>query len=222
MDSTSAAAETGIVNCGTCATPCARFGKNRNGSQRFRCAKCGKTTSAASTRMFGAMMVNEDRAMLAIQLLVEGNSIRSSERITGIDRNTIMKLLVLAGERCERLMSERIQNVKVEHLELDEVWAYVGCHQKFVDQERDDAYFRGDQYKFIALEEKTKMVIAWHLGKRNGAETETFIAKVRHATSADQMFDVSTDAFQPYETAIDGGLFERANHTQIVKLFSHQ
>jgi len=153
--------------------------------------------------------------------LVEGNSIRSTERITGIDRNTIMRLLVLAGERCDRLMKDRIQNVKVEHLELDEVWAYVGCHQKFVDPEREDARLRGDQYTFIALEERTKMVMAWHLGKRDGANTREFIAKVRHATSADHMFDVSTDAFAPYETAIDGGLFERANHAQIVKLFSH-
>jgi IS1 family transposase len=167
------------------------------------------------------MTVAEDKALLAIQLLVEGNSIRSTERICGIDRNTIMRLLVLAGERCEKLMSDRVRNLRVEHLELDEAWAYVGCHQKFVDHERDDAYTRGDQYVFIGMESKTKLVMAWHLGKRNGAETETFITKIRHATAADQLFDVSTDAFQPYETAIDGILFERANHAQIVKLFSH-
>ncbi len=65
------------------------------------------------------------------------------------------------------------------------------------------------------------MVIAWHLGKRNLADTREFIDKIRNATAADQLFDVSTDAFSPYETAIGGGLFERANHTQIVKLFSH-
>lgn len=80
--------------------------------------------------------------------------------------------------------------------------------------------FWGDQYTFIALEERTKMVMAWHLGKRDRRTTEAFIAKVRRATAAEPMFDVSTDAFVPYEAAIDGGLFERANHAQIVKLFS--
>jgi IS1 family transposase len=110
--------------------------------------------------------------------------------------------------------------VKVEHLELDEVWTYVGCHQKYVDHEQEDSHLRGDQYTFIALEERTKMVMAWHLGKRDGENTRQFITKVRHATPADPLFDVSTDAFQPYETAIDGILFERANHAQIVKLFS--
>jgi len=94
------------------------------------------------------------------------------------------------------------------------------CRKTLVDHDRDDAHLRGDQYTFIALEERTKMVMAWHLGKRDGANTREFIAKVRRATSADNLFDVSTDAFQPYETAIDGVLFERANHAQIVKMFS--
>lgn len=78
------------------------------------------------------MTVDEDKALLALQLLLEGNSIRSTERIVGIDRNTIMALLVVAGEKCARLMNDRVQNIPVEHLELDEVWSYVGCHQKRV------------------------------------------------------------------------------------------
>jgi IS1 family transposase len=167
------------------------------------------------------MTVDEDKALLAVQLLVEGNSIRSTERITGIDRNTIMKLVVVAGERCERLMSERIHNVVVEHLELDEVWSYVGCHQRFVKPDAERPALVGDQYVFIALEERTKMVMAWHLGKRDMKNTDAFIAKVRHATSADQLFDVSTDAFPAYERAIERGLYDRANHAEIVKLFSH-
>jgi len=204
----------------SCGAACGRFGRHRNGLQRFRCATCKRTYTEAHERLFGSMTVDEDKALLAIQLLVEGNSLRSSERITGIDRNTIMRLLVLAGERCERLMNERVQNVRVEHLELDEAWAYVGCHQRRVrfDAERPDLI--GDQYTFIALEERTKMVMAWHLGKRNRFNTDQFVAKIRHATAA-QLFDVSTDAFAPYEGAIDAGLFDRANHSQIVKLFSH-
>jgi transposase-like protein/IS1 family transposase len=209
------------VMCGGCGAACQKFGKNRNGSQRFRCGGCGRTSTAERDRLFGSMTVDESKALLALQLLVEGNSIRSTERITGIDRNTIMRLLVVAGEKCERLMSEKIQNVHVEHLELDEVWAYVGCHQKRVRPDMDEPYLKGDQYTFIALESGTKMVMAWHLGKRDGINTEQFVEKIRHATSGDRLFDVSTDAFAPYEKAIDRGLFDRANHAQIVKLFSH-
>src|SRR5207237_2655884 len=212
---------TRLPGCHSCGGPSVRYGKQRNGLRRFRCSACGKTRTEAHRRLFGAMTVDEQKGLLALLLLVEGNSIRSTERICGIDRNTIMRLLVLAGERCERLMTARITNVPVAHLELDEVWSYVGCHQRFVNYDDEQSHLRGDQYTFIALEERTKMVMAWHLGKRNLENTEQFIAKVRHATSADRLFDVSTDAFAPYERAIDGGLFDRANHSQIVKLFSH-
>ena len=64
-------------------------------------------------------------------------------------------------------------------------------------------------------------VVAWHLGKRDRVNTEDFISKVRWATSADRWFDVSTDAFAPYENAIDAGLHDRATDSQVVKLFSH-
>src|SRR5438477_8959153 len=77
----------------------------------------------------------------------------------------------------------------------------------------------GDAYTFIALERTSKLVVAWHLGKRDRVNTEDFVSKIRWAT-APGWFDVSTDAFLPYENAIDAGLYDRANHAQIVKLFS--
>ena len=63
-------------------------------------------------------------------------------------------------------------------------------------------------------------MIAWHLGRRDRVNTEDFVSKIRWATAPGR-FDVSTDAFQPYETAIDAGLYDRANHAQIVKIFSN-
>ena len=72
---------------------------------------------------------------------------------------------------------------------------------------------------FIALECTSKLVVAWHLGKRDRVNTEDFISKIRWAT-APGWWDLSTDAFQPYDSAIDAGLYNRANHAEIVKLFS--
>lgn len=123
---------------------------------------------------------------------MRGNSIRSTERITGIDRTTIMRLLV-PGEKCERLMSARIQNVRAEHLELDEGWSYIGCRQKRVQPEMDEPYLKGDQYTFSALESSTKLVMVWELGKRDAHRIE----KIRQAVSVDHRFDVSTDGFEP-------------------------
>src|SRR6266581_6954850 len=92
--------------CTDCGLSCRLFGKHRNGLQRFRCQQCRKTFTESHARFFGSMTVSKDKALLALQLLVEGNSLRSTERITGIDRNTIMRLLVVAGERCDALLTK--------------------------------------------------------------------------------------------------------------------
>jgi hypothetical protein len=47
----------------------------------------------------------------------------SVERATGVHHGTILKLLVLAGERCEKIMGRYVRNVKVRDVDMDEVWA---------------------------------------------------------------------------------------------------
>lgn len=75
--------------------------------------------------------------LLAIQLLMEGNSIRSTTRVTGLDLNTITKALRRAGEKCERVMAEKIRNVKVRDGEAAEVWSFIGKKEKRIRPEDD-------------------------------------------------------------------------------------
>ena len=91
------------MTCEKCETDCQRFGKHRNGLRRFRCPLCKKTYTEAHKPALAGSYIPQDRIVLALRLLIEGNSIRSTERITNLDRNTIMKILTLAGEKCEKL-----------------------------------------------------------------------------------------------------------------------
>ena len=78
------------------------------------------------------MIVPEDKALLAIQLLIEGTSVRTVERITQLHRDTILRLLVLAGERCIALMDAQMRNLRCEHIQSDEIWTFVGKKQRHV------------------------------------------------------------------------------------------
>jgi transposase-like protein len=129
------------VTCGDCASLCHRFGKHRNGLQRFRCPQCKRTFTEAHRLTLGEMYVSEEKALLALQMLIEGNSIRSTQRITGIDQNTIMKMLAPAGERCEKLMGKLIVNIPVKDVECDEIWAFVQKKEahKGPEQAHDDS-----------------------------------------------------------------------------------
>ena len=207
------------MTCHNCRIECNHFGKHRNGLQRFRCAQCQKTFTEPHERPLEAMYTPLERAVQVLQLLVEGCSVRSVERITGMHRDTVLRVLAVAGERCERLMTERVRNVRVRDVQCDEIWGFVQKKEahKRPEEAKDETI--GDAYCFVALERHTKLVLAWHLGRRDRIACEDFISKLRWATS-DHWFQVTTDGFQPYIGAIDAGLSDRVDYAQLVKVYA--
>ena len=208
------------MNCPQCETRCKRFGKHRNGLQRFRCKHCQKTYTEEHERPLGAMTVPVEKAVLALQLLIEGTSVRSTERVTGLHRDTILRLLVLAGERCEKLLGRKIRNVPVKDVQCDEIWGYIFKKEghKTADEVATDNTI-GDAYTFVAIERYTKLVLNFALGRRDQATTDVFIEGLRGATAA-QPFQLTTDGFGPYIPAIDATLDDRANYGMLVKQYN--
>jgi transposase-like protein/IS1 family transposase len=206
------------MTCESCKVSCQRFGKHRNGLRRFRCPQCKKTYTEAHQLTLGEMYLSHEKAQLVIQLLIEGNSIRSTQRITGVDQNTIMKILVLAGEKCEKLMGRLIVNVPVKDVECDEIWGFVQKKEghKAPEEAHDESI--GDAYCFVAIERSTKLVSNFALGRRSKATTDIFIEGLRHATSS-QNFRITTDGFAPYVKAISDTLADRVDFAQLIKVY---
>lgn len=152
---------------------------------------------------------------MVLRLLLEGNSVSSAERLTDVHHTTILKLLVLAGEKCERIMAAKIRNVEVRDVECDELWAFIGKKQKRVRPEDDQNL--GDAYTFVAIERNTKLVLNIALGKRDQATTDIFIEGLRHATRGN--FQVTTDGFSPYKSAISNTLEDRVEFAQLIKVY---
>lgn len=156
--------------------------------QRFKCQQCGKRFQEAQRKPFGAdSRLPRETVTRILHCLVEGNSVRGTARLCDVEKRTVMNVLTLAGETCERLFIEKVRNVQVKDLELDEVWTFVGCKQKRLTPERVEKGMHGDAYTFIGLERTSKLVVAWHLGKRDRVNTEDFISKIRWATAPGRM-----------------------------------
>jgi transposase-like protein/IS1 family transposase len=204
------------MTCEVCNVNCQRFGKHRNGLSRFRCPNCKKTYTEAHSRVLDSMYIPQDRAVLALKLLLEGNSLRSTERITDLNINTLMSLLVKAGDRCQTLMVSKIHNLKVQDVEADEIWGYVG--KKEGHKSDDDGAEVGDAYCFVGMERHTKLVLAYHLGKRTAKATDAFIGKLAYATSKD-VFQLTTDGFSPYVSAVKLLLRDRVDFAQLIKVY---
>ncbi len=207
------------MTCEACTVACQRFGRHRNGLRRFRCPQCLKTYTEAHNRVLDTMYISQDRAVLALQLLLEGNSIRSTERITGMDRNTIMSLVVKAGERCKTLMVSKVVNLLVSDVQADEIWGFVQKKEGHKLDHEKNALGIGDAYCFVGIERHTKMILAWHLGKRDQRSTDAFIGKLKYATS-DSRYQLSTDGFKPYVSAVKMYLKGIVDFAQLVKIYS--
>ena len=156
---------------------------------------------------------------MCLKLLLEGNSIRSIQRITGLHQETILSLLVRAGEKCERLLNERIKGVAVQDVEADEIWGFVRFKNRHkLYKEITDPHV-GDAYTFVGIERNTKLVLAWHLGERGIVDTETFTEKLHRATSG--RFQLTTDGWGPYVPAVSYSLGTRVDFAQLIKVYQN-
>ena len=203
--------------CPKCQVEARKFGKDRDGNQRFQCKPCKLTFSERPARPLGEMRLPLDKAVLCLRLLVEGNSIRSASRISGINRTTILSLLVRMGDRCDELLVGKINKMPVVDVQCDEVWGFVGMKEKTRMRNCPDAAFVGDAYCFTAIERESKLILAWHLGTRSREDTIQFAENLAEATTG--RFQVTTDGFKAYTTAIPNAL-PFADFAQLVKQYA--
>lgn len=144
-------------------------GKNRHGVQRYKCLLCGKRFTEPQDRPLGALRVPIEDAKRVLHLLAEGSSIRSAERLTGMHRDTICKLLVHFGNACQRFLDERMTGLTLDHLQFDEQWTYVFKKQaRLTTTEREESSEQGDMYLWTAIDQKTKLMPSFLIGKRYG------------------------------------------------------
>ena len=161
-------------------------------------------------------ILNADKQEMIIGALVEGSSIRSTERMTGVHRDTIMRLLVKAGGSCEKIMNAEMRNLSCKNIEVDEVWSYVGKKQRHVGLE-DNPNEVGDFYTFIALDADTKLVPVYKVGKRDIYTAQIFMRDLSsHLTNRIQL---SSDKFKAYVEAVEVGFGGDVDYGQIVKSY---
>jgi len=169
-------------------------------------------------------VLKSDKRRAVIHLLIEGNSIRSTERLTGIHRDTIMRLLVRAGEGATTLLDDLMRGLRLRHVEVDEIWTFVGVKQGHIAAGRDDLQI-GDQYTFVAIDQDTKLIPNFAIGKRTAANAERFMLDLAGRIRAPRpgepkiRLQISSDGFAGYPGAIDLAFANTADYGVIVKDF---
>lgn len=152
----------------------------------------------------------------AISALVEGCSIRSVERMTWIHRDTIMRLMVRVGQGCVKVMDETMRGLTCRHIQVDELWCYVGKKQRHVTK-ADDLLSVGDMWTFVSLDSDTKLVPNFHVGKRTLEDVNVFIGDL--ASRLNNRCQLSSDGLKAYVQACEESFGKDVDFAQIVKTY---
>lgn len=194
-----------------------RFGHDRHGHQRFRCKDCGLTWIEKSPQPIGNMRIDHRKAVLALRMLLEGNSLRSVERLLGISHATILKLLETVGRRAVAYWETNMNNLPVMDVQVDETWGFIGMKEKTRKRKGYGEDF-GDCYTFLGIERNTKLIVAYHIGKRTPTDTQVFSQRLRRATEG--RFQLTTDGYGPYAYAIPEAFRGQVDFAQLSKAYA--
>ena len=161
-------------------------------------------------------ILKTEKQETAIAALVEGSSIRSVERMTGIHRDTIMRLMVRVGKNCERILDSHMRNLTCKTLQVDEIWCYVGKKQRHLN-ETDNREELGDQWVFVALDADSKLIPSYIVGKRSAENAREFIKDL--SDRLDNRVQLSSDALSAYIEAVEQAFGANVDYGQVVKTY---
>jgi IS1 family transposase len=166
-----------------------------------------------------ANVLPKQKQIQVLHLLVEGNSIRSIERLTGVNRNTTMTLTRRIGEKARAFLDARLRRLHLRHVQADEIWTFV---QK--KQHRLNGFERlnptiGDQFLYVAFDTDTKLIATYAIGKRTSEVTNAFMADLADRIVSDYP-QLSTDGFNAYKAAVERSFGNEVAYGQIIKDFA--
>jgi IS1 family transposase len=162
--------------------------------------------------------LSKEQQVRVVACLVEGNSLRSTVRMTGIHRTTIQKLLVELGAACSEYQDKTLRNLTCEKIQCDEIWSFVGCKEKNATAE-DKAQGYGDVWTWTAMCSKTKLVPCWLVGNRDAGVAYHFMHDL--AARLAHRVQLTTDGHKPYLSAVEDAFGADIDYAMLIKLYGN-
>jgi IS1 family transposase len=152
-----------------------------------------------------------------IMSLVEGNSIRATVRMTGISKNTIVKLLADIGRACNDYQDKVFRNLPCKRIQCDEIWAFCYAKEKNVPKDKKGVFGYGDVWTFTALCADTKLVPSWLIGRRDLTNATIFMKDL--AARLKNRVQLTTDGHKMYLEAVETAFGSDIDFSQLIKIY---
>jgi IS1 family transposase len=151
-----------------------------------------------------------------LSALVEGNSIRGTARIVGVDKKTVLRLLADVGDACDAYQDQAVRGLRAERIQCDEIWSFCHAKERNVPMEKRGEDGVGDMWTWTAIDADTKLIVTWHLGKRTRGDASQFVRDLAERVVSDRV-QISTDGLGSYNEPIQRYFHHRADHGTEVK-----
>lgn len=161
--------------------------------------------------------LSRDQRVQVLRCLVEGNSIRSTVRMTGVAKGTVLKLLEDMGGVCSAHQDDAQRNLTSKRVQCDEIWSFVGVKARNIPAARKGEPGIGDAWTWVAIDADTKLCITWALGDRSAAVAYDFMQSV--ASRLTNRVQLTTDGNRMYLTAVDFAFEGNVDYAMLVKKY---
>jgi len=150
---------------------------------------------------------------------VEGTGINATVRMTGVSKNTILKLLADLGEACAQYQDGALHNLPCRRIQCDEIWSFCYAKDKNVPEEKRGVFGYGDVWTWVAIDADTKLVPCWHHGRRDAIAASQFINDL--ASRLSHRVQLTTDGHRPHLQAIEGAFGCEVDYAMLIKLYGN-
>ena len=158
----------------------------------------------------------ETRAQI-LHLLCEGNSIRAVTRITGKSKNTVVKLLIDAGQACSEYHDKHVRGLMSKRIQCDEIWSFTYAKQKNVATAKAAPAHAGDTWTWTAIDADSKLVVLWLVGGRDSEYAMAFMDDL--CSRLEERVQLTTDGHKAYLEAVEGAFGADIDYAMLVKLY---
>ncbi len=152
-----------------------------------------------------------------VSMLVEGNSIRSTSRMAGVSKDTVVSLLVKVGRACWEFHDSTVIGVQAKKVQCDEIWSFVYSKEKNKPEGIENA---GDVWTWTAIDADSKLIISWNIGHRDADCANTFMQDVANRISGH--VQLTTDGHLAYLKAVGEAFGTNIDYAMLIKLYGSQ
>ena len=158
------------------------------------------------------------KRMQVIAALVEGASINSTARMTGVTKQTILRLIADLGKACAKYQDERLRNLSCKRIQADEVWSFCHAKDKNLSEELKGKFGFGSVWTWTAIDADTKLMISWLVGERSLPYAVKFMDDV--ASRLANRVQLTTDGHRPYLQAVEGAFGSEIDYAVLEKIYA--